>query len=307
MNNNKREQLLTLLKSELGEYTVHGNTNEVSFYCFACHHYKKKLAVNLENGNWHCWVCKSAGKSMYSLFKSVHADDSVFIQLKNITGKRQYTKKDKETEINYLELPDEFIPITEAKKTFELTNAVKYLKKRGITKEDIIKYNIGYCERGSYQNFIIIPSYDKNHKLNYFVARNYYDKGYKYKNPPLSKNQIIFENTLSFKLPLILVEGVFDAISVKRNAVPLLGKKLQTKLYEQIIKSNVKDVYIMLDLDAREEAIEIAGKLQKQHINTYVVDMGDEDPADLGFQRATEKIKNTELTDFGQLVKLQFR
>jgi len=62
-----------------------------------------------------------------------------------------------------------------------------------------------------------------------------------------------------------------------------------------------------LDLDAREEAIEIAGKLQKQHINTYVVDMGDEDPADLGFQRANEKLKNTELTDFGQLVKLQFR
>lgn len=305
MNKNDREKLLTLLEGRLGQFSMHGQ-GECSFYCPFCHHYKKKLAVNLETGNWHCWVCESAGKSLYSLLKGINADESAFIQLRSVTGKRKFSKKDKEAEIHYLELPDEFIPITEAKKSFELNNAVKYLKKRGITKEDIIKYNIGYCEKGGYANYIIIPSYDANHKLNYFVARSYYKGGLKYKNPSLSKNQFIFENTISYKLPIVLVEGMFDAIAVKRNAIPLLGKKLQSSVYDKLIENRVKDVYIMLDIDARAEAIEIAGDLQKQHINTYLVEMGEEDPADMGFKKVQEKLKETEQTDFSSLVKLQF-
>lgn len=305
MNQNNKERLLDLLSGEIGEYTDHGH-DECSFYCPFCHHHKKKLAVNLETGKWHCWVCNSAGNSLYSLFKSVGSDDSVFIQLKNITGKKKYTKKEEEKEV-YFSLPKEFIPITEADKSYELINAVKYLKSRGITREDIIKYNIGYCEDGLFRNYVIIPSYDENNKLNYFVARNYYDKGYRYKNPSQSKNQFIFGNTITFKLPIVLVEGVFDAISVKRNAIPLLGKRLQSVVYDKLISNKVKDVYIMLDNDARDEALEIAKKLQKQHINTYVVDMGAKDPADLGFKQSNQKLKETELTDYSKLVKLQFR
>lgn len=305
MNRNDREKLLSLLGDELGEHSMHGQ-GECSFHCPFCHHHKKKLAINLESGRWHCWICESAGNSLYSLLKSVGADDSAFIQLKSVTGKTQYTIEEQEKQ-TYFSLPKEFIPITEASKTFELKHALKYLKKRGITKEDIIKYNIGYCEEGLYEHYIIIPSYDENYKLNYFVARNYYDRGYKYKNPNQSKNQLIFGHTTSFRMPLILVEGILDAISVKRNAVPLLGKKLQSKLYDKLIENDVKDVYVMLDLDARDDAIEIAEKLMKQHINVYVVDMDERDPNDLGFIRANEKIKNTKKTEFSDLIKLQFR
>ncbi len=42
--------------------------------------------------------------------------------------------------------------------------------------EDIIKYNIGFCNEGPYGGRVIIPSYDDNGKLNYFIARDY--KGY---------------------------------------------------------------------------------------------------------------------------------
>jgi hypothetical protein len=47
------------------------------------------------------------------------------------------------------------------------------LKSRGITKNDIEKYNIGYCETGRYAKMIIIPSYDENGQLNYFTGRSF--------------------------------------------------------------------------------------------------------------------------------------
>jgi DNA primase len=303
MNSNTKEKLLDLLSGTLGEYTDHGS-DEVSFYCPFCHHHKKKLAINLQTQKWHCWTCNSRGSTLYPLFKSLNSDESIFIRLRNITGDTKYkdNEDDGETEI-YFSLPEHFIPLID---TYETKNVANYLKKRGITKEDVIKYNIGYCDDGLYKNYIIIPSYDEEGKLNYFVARNYYQSSMKYKNPPVSKNQVIFESNISYKLPLILVEGVFDAISTKRNAIPLLGKQLPPKLYDKIIENDVKNVYIMLDNDARKDALEIARKLQDQHIKTHVVQLDGKDPNEIGFQHVNQLITQTKETDFAELVKLQF-
>jgi len=306
MNNNIKEKLLQLLSEVLGSYSNHGH-DEVSFHCPFCHHHKKKLAINLDTQKWQCWVCNSKGKSLYPLFKSLNSDDSIFVRLRKITGEKKYKPKnnEEETEI-YFSLPKEFIPLVDAPNTYETKNVANYLKKRGITKEDVIKYNIGYCSEGSYKNYVIIPSYDESGKLNYFVARNYYQSGMKYKNPPISRNQVILENTISYDLPLVLVEGVFDAIATKRNAIPLLGKQLPPKLFDKILERGVKDVYIMLDNDAKTEALDITKKLQDQHINTYVVKLGSKDPNDLGFKEVTKLLSHAKQTDFSELVKLQF-
>ena len=37
-----------------------------------------------------------------------------------------------------------------------------YLRNRGITKGDILRYGIGYCDSGLYSNRVIIPSYDSD-------------------------------------------------------------------------------------------------------------------------------------------------
>jgi DNA primase len=305
MNNVTKEKLLELLSGILGNHSNHSG-DECSFHCPFCHHHKKKLAVNLDTQKWQCWVCGSKGKSLHRLFKSLNVDESVFVRLKSITGQKiQIDNDDTDTQI-YFSLPEYFTPLVDAPNNFETKNVANYLKSRNITREDVIKYNIGYCSDGLYKNYIIIPSYDENGKLNYFVARNYYNSSMKYKNPPISKNEIIFENNISYKLPIVLVEGVFDAITTRRNTIPLLGKKLQSKLYQKILEKNVKDVYIMLDNDARKEALDIAVKLQKQHIKVHVVQMDYKDPNEMGFLEVNKLIKNTEETDFADIVKLQF-
>ena len=47
------------------------------------------------------------------------------------------------------------------------------MTKIDLTKEDIIRYNIGYCDTGMYSNRIIIPSYDRDNRLNYFIVDLY--------------------------------------------------------------------------------------------------------------------------------------
>jgi hypothetical protein len=67
----------------------------------------------------------------------------------------------------------------------------------------------------------------------------------KYKNPPISKDIVPFELFINWSSPLILVEGMFDALAVKRNAIPLLGKHIQKALMKKIVTSEVKK-YILL-------------------------------------------------------------
>ena len=104
---------------------------------------------------------------------------------------------------------------------------------RGIRPADIVKYNIGYCEGGEYSNRIIIPSYDSEGVLNYFVSRAIYDGPMKYKNPKVSKDVIGFDLFINWKEPIVLCEGVFDAITIRRNAIPLFGKTIQ-KIRKQV-------------------------------------------------------------------------
>ena len=134
---------------------------------------------------------------------------------------------------------------------------MKYAEERGITKDDIRRYNIGYCDSGHYANRIIIPSYDSDNRLNYFIESVFTEEKFKYKNPPVSKNVIMFENQVNWNETVTLVEGVFDAMAVKRNAIPILGKFIPKKLNDFIFKNGVKSINILLDEDIFNNSVTI--------------------------------------------------
>ena len=48
--------------------------NEQAHHCPFCHHHKKKLQINLETQQWHCWVCDSKGRKIQTLLKRLHVD-----------------------------------------------------------------------------------------------------------------------------------------------------------------------------------------------------------------------------------------
>jgi DNA primase len=280
--------------------------NEHIFFCPFCNHYKPKLQVNITSQFWHCWVCDSKGRRFYQLFKKLNATPSQLKELSDIVGEFFYTDKklDKEEVIS---LPKEYISLWGDKSSSILKkHALSYLNKRNISYGDIIKYQIGYCDEGLYSNRIIIPSYDENMKLNYFIARDFYSSYSKYKNPPVSKNIIVFDSLINWNEPIILCEGVFDAISIKRNAIPLLGKNIPRALLEKIINKNIDKVYLALDADAISEIIKITEMFSKYNIDVVIIKLKeDTDPSDIGFEEMLTYVKNSKSSNFTDQIKMK--
>ena len=281
--------------------------DEQAHHCPFCHHHKKKLQVNLETQQWHCWVCDAKGKRIQGLLKKLHVDSHKLKKVYEIYGDDYVIySNDSEEEKIELRLPNEFKSLLETPKGINPTfRKVKYYAdNRGITTEDIIRYNIGYCDSGLYNGRIIIPSYDSDNKLNYFIARSVFeDEPYKYKNPPVSKNVIMFENQINWNEPITIVEGAFDAMAVKRNAIPILGKFIPKKLMDSIYKKEVKHINILLDKDAQQQALNYVVQLGNQGIEVRNIIPSDKDAGEMGFSRVNQILKESTETDFSDVIK----
>jgi DNA primase len=287
-------QLTTLLESVLGKGKSTSGDN-VAYFCPFCHHHKRKLEVNHSTQHFNCWTCNIAGRKLITLFRKLNVNRERISQLFTILNETEYRPNKTTTNTPVVELPKEFKPlwILDANNP-EYRNAAAYLKRRNVTITDILKYRIGYCSDGKYSGKIIVPSYDANGSLNYFVARAYYESdARRYQNPNVCKDIIGFELHINWSLPIVLVEGVFDAIAVKRNAIPLFGKTISNTLKKRIVEKRVKEIYICLDRDARRQALETAKYFMAHGIDVYFVDLNEKDPSQIGFEMIISYINKT--------------
>jgi DNA primase len=297
--------LVTLVDSVLGQGKKTSNGN-YAYHCPFCHHHKPKLEINFTENKqghnpWHCWVCNTRGKTIVGLFKKTEASPEKIAEAKSYV-KSGY--KVEETVVkNTLKLPEEFTPLYPIPSGISAKHALFYLKKRNITTEDIIKYNIGYYEFGEYANMIVIPSYNANGELNFFVGRSFEKESFrKYKNPSVSKDIIPFELFINWESPIVLCEGPFDAMAIKRNAIPLLGKHIQNNLMKKIVTSKVEQIYIALDKDAQKDALDFCEVFMNEGKEVHLIDMEDKDPSEMGFKSFLNLLhKSTPLTLSGLL------
>jgi DNA primase len=310
LSHHEKQSVITILNDVLGPGTSMKN-DEQAHYCPFCHHHKKKMQINIQTQQWHCWVCDAKGKRINRLLRRLHVDSHKLRKLYEIYGD-DYVVYSNNTEDEKVELrlPSEFQSLLiEPKGINPLFGKVKeYARKRGISEGDIKRYNIGYCDSGHYANRIIIPSYDRDNRLNYFIARSVFDEEkFKYKNPPVSKNVIMFENQINWNEPITLVEGVFDAMAVKRNAIPLLGKFVPKTLNDSIYEKQDKSINILLDEDAQDQALKYTMQFQNQGINTKNIKPTDKDASDMGFTEVNNKLKESKETGFVDIISQKLK
>ena len=161
----KRERILDLLNSV---FTRPGRVHkgpELTFHCPFCNHHKRKLRVNVDTQQWHCWVCDAKGRYVNNLVKKFKPGPEVYSELKSIY-KNSFNSFTAKKQDQFIKLPNEYKPLIVNAEGITRAHALKYLYERNITREDIIKYNIGYCVDGQYAGRVIIPSYDSFGKLN---------------------------------------------------------------------------------------------------------------------------------------------
>tara|TARA_B100000767_G_scaffold230991_1_gene222253 strand:+ start:43 stop:984 length:942 start_codon:yes stop_codon:yes gene_type:complete len=310
LSHHERQEVINILNDTLGIGTSMKN-DEQAHYCPFCHHHKKKLQINLKTQQWHCWVCDAKGKRIQRLLKRLNVNTHKLKKIYEIYGD-DYVIYSKETEDEKVELrlPSEFKSLLKVPDGFNPTfkKVVEYAKQRNLTTEDIRRYNIGYCDGGHYAGRIIIPSYDSDNRINYFIARSVFpDESFKYKNPPVSKNVIMFENQINWDEPITLVEGVFDAMAVKRNAIPILGKFIPKKLNEKIYKKGVKSINIFLDEDAQGQALHYTMQFANQGINTKNIIPIGKDASDMGFSEVNNKLKESKQTGFSDIISQKLK
>lgn len=272
----KEDQLIDLLSDILGDERKHyHNKKQVSFDCPNCsgmkgvdYDGKGNLEINYELGLYNCWSCSETHGTkgfIYNLIKEFGTYEQLkqFLGLKLVFGDGYFQKETVIENKPKLTLPEFFIPLAGKQHINHYKAPFKYLEGRGITNNIIEKYNIGFCFDGKYQNRVVIPSYDKNGELNYYITRSISSltKKYKYLNPDVDKTQIIFnERFIDWDKPVFLVEGGFDHIVVD-NSLPLLGKKLYDKLFKIIYENSNNFIIIVLDPDAYDDCIQIYHKL----------------------------------------------
>ena len=264
---------LEILRKSLGNY--YRNNSEYLFSCPKCNHHKKKLSVNIDKNVFKCWICEYTGKDIRALLKK-YSTYELLLEWNNINGTVDLSKYDTLFEEDTLPEPTLKVELPEGFKTLTgpLTKIkqkpLKYLYSRGFDYSDILRWKIGFCDFGPYEGRIIVPSFNSDGDLNYYVARTYLSNGsYKYKNPDISKDVIFNDINIDWSKDIILCEGVFDAMKCD-NSIPLLGSSIKetSKLFQKICRHSPR-VFLALDQDAKSKEFYIMKKFRDYGINTY--------------------------------------
>ena len=264
------EVLVDLLSEFLGDPHQHYESKgQISFDCPVCAEEKGldsgdgkgNLEINYGRHVYKCWACSETHGTHGPLGKlfdqyATKGQKKVYNLIKPEELKQEDVIRPK------LRLPEGFTTFKDSNPRFiPHIEAYRYLTSRGVTDEMIEKYNIGYTVNGDFAYRIIIPSYNLDGQLNYFVARSWVPKKMKYKNPSVPKDEIIFnEGRIDWDKDIFLCEGAFDSFFLD-NSIVMLGKKMSKLLFETLYAKANKNIIICCDGDAFEDGIRVYAEL----------------------------------------------
>ena len=264
------EVMVELLSDVLGSPHQHYESKgQISFDCPVCADEKGldngdgkgNLEINYIRHVYKCWACSETHGTQGPLGKlfdgyATKAQKKVHNLIKPEELKQEDKKKVR------LRLPEGFTTFKDSNPRFiPHIEAYKYLQSRGITDDIIDRYKIGYTATGDYAYRIVVQSYNTENTLNYFVARAWVPKKMKYKNPPVPKDEIIFnEGAVDWKKDVYLCEGVFDSFFLP-NPIVMLGKKMSKLLFETLYLKAEGNIIICTDGDAFTDGVKLYHEL----------------------------------------------
>lgn len=264
------EVLVELLTDVLGRPHQHYESKgQISFDCPVCMEEKGlesgdgkgNLEINYSKHVYKCWACGETHGTHGPLGKlfdgyATKQQKKVYNLIKPEELKQEDIKRPK------LRLPEGYMTFKDSNPRFiPHMEAYRYLQSRGISDELIEKYKIGYTVKGDFAYRIIVPSFNTEGVLNYFVARSWAPKKMKYKNPPVPKDEIIFnEGLIDWDKDVYLVEGAFDGFFLD-NSIVMLGKKMSKLLFENLYNRTNGNIIICTDGDAWSDGVRLYHEL----------------------------------------------
>jgi DNA primase len=262
--------LIELLEDVLGDHKQHyASKGQISFDCPVCAEEKGletgdgkgNLEINYSRHVYKCWACSETNGTHGPLGKlfdkyGTKKQKKVYELIKPEELKKEEVWRPK------LRLPEGFTKFSDSNPIFiPHREAMNYLTSRGITNEIIERFGIGYTVKGDFAFRIVVPSYNKEGELNYFVARAWANKKMKYKNPTVPKDEIIFnESLINWEKDVYLVEGAFDSFFLE-NSIVMLGKVMSKLLFETLYNNAKGNIIICIDGDAWQNGLKLYHEL----------------------------------------------
>ena len=167
----------------------------------------------------------------------------------------------------YVDPPEGFCPLASAdgRKAMAYGGARAYLAKRGLSPELIELAGIGACLEGDFAGRVIVPVRENNEGAwQWFVGRSWSKKSWKpYMYPKGQRHGVLYNQcalSLVTEEPVLVVEGVFDALAYWPNAVATLGKTTDELL--DTLCTAERPVVLMPDGDAWAEGIAAAMRMR---------------------------------------------
>ena len=233
---------------------------------------KKSLSVTVPGGYYRCFKCGAHGRD---------------------TSLSPENVQDITAPAGHAVLPEGFTPLS-GDRSFIFEGARAYLEGRHVPAEVWEALGIGATVRGRYAHRIIIPLME-NLTLFGFVARSYVPTTRPYLYPPGMERHFFNGDALHLdtQMPVVVTEGIMDAVPLWPDSVACLGKPTHTHV-TQLAATN-RPVVCLLDGDAWTDNWSLALKLKMAGRPAITVRLpAGEDPGSLGRAWLTENVlKNT--------------
>lgn len=311
LTNKFKSQIKTYLVKRLGAFDYKHGWMRVPI-CPYCHR-ENKLGVNLSTNHCNCFRC-GAHPSPTQLIMDIEGLDTYaeLISLLNNGNFNELTFTEEKVELSESKpvyLPDGFNNISFGTST--LAKSMQgYCRKRGFSVELLSKAGVGYCDSGPLFGYLIIPFYYNGH-LKYYNARNVIGNGPRYNNPNkditgVGKEFIIFNHdALSMYRSVFICEGAINALTMGERGIATMGKSISRYQINEIIKSPVEHIIILLDSDAKDKAIDLALKLVNFKKVKVVLFPDERDVNDLGRSSVLRMIYSTHYKSYQELIQLK--
>jgi hypothetical protein len=215
--------------------------------------YKRKLYVNPHKNMAHCWRCGYKTRNAERMCRQ----EGLSIPAGVSWGIAQQAARPTESPCR---LPDEYTT------NFQLPGgdaAWGYLQHaRRLSRATIFGYDIGFCPSGRYARRVILPIYQQGTLISYQARA--VDDGVepKYLGPPGPRRKALFNlDRAARSRVLLLVEGIFDALTLPDFAVATLGKQLTEEQRYAIIGARPDAILVLPDADALPDGVRTAEQL----------------------------------------------
>lgn len=304
-----RKKLAAYFKQRLGMFDY--RRGWLKGDCPSCNK-EKKFGVNIDKNRTNCFVCeynKSPIDTVCEIegFKTRHEGWDFIKTFEDVEYLEAPVVPLKQVDVK---LPESFKLLSLGSSNYSKA-ARNYMKSRGFDPDELSMKGIGYCTKGEYFGYIILPYY-KEGKIVYFTTRLFLGNGSKFKNPKIEefgigKNMLIYNiDALNIYTKIYIVESITNALTIGDEAIALGGKLLSNYQRSCILRSQVEKLIVILDSDAMLEAIvDLALKLV-YHKKIKIIKMPHEiDVNQLGKKKTMKLVNKAKYLNHRDLIVLK--